>query len=293
MTGLVVLALCLAKLPPVFGRVLNCLPVILMVSLGLMAAEFRRERDPIVRERLSVGIGLSVFALALTAKMLLNVRIPQYGFGLAMPATVVVIAFLSEPIPAVVRRWSGGTGHPTRGVAIAIALFLWFSVAALSSQLYEAKVWQLGSGDDLLHTDPRGEVLDSALSRIRELEPRSMVVLPEGVILNYLARVPNPTPYFNFIPPELLMFGEEQIVRALENVHPDVVVLVHRDASTYGLPYFGRDYGAALDSWARLNYSLDSRFGREPFKGSAWEFGVDVMVPRAPGDAKGRFGAEN
>ena len=36
-------------------------------------------------------------------------------------------------------------------------------------------------------------------------------------MVNYLARRVNPTPYINFMPPELIMFGEENMVAAFRS----------------------------------------------------------------------------
>lgn len=97
-------------------------------------------------------------------------------------------------------------------------------------------------------------------------------------MLNFLALIPNPTPYVSFMPPELIMFGEDRMAEALERAPPDVVVLLHRDTSAYGVPFFGRDFGFELYAWVLRNYRLDMRFGQEPFRSPAG-FGIDVMVP--------------
>ncbi len=49
----------------------------------------------------------------------------------------------------------------------------------------------------------------------------SLVVLPEGVMLNSLARLPNSTGHINFMPPELIFFPEEMILEELEANRPE------------------------------------------------------------------------
>jgi len=265
----------LAALPFLLSRAFQSLPLMLAAIVGVL---LWRSAAP-ERERKVVGLGLTVFALALLAKMALNARIEQYGFALAMPSTVVLVAFCSDYWVELGRtRWRG-TGRPVRMLAVAVTVALWVLSLAVAHRAYSSRAFELGAGRDLLRADERADVLEATLGRVREIGPGSMVVLPEGVMLNYLARVPNPTPYINYIPPELLMFGEGTMVEALERTRPDVILLVHRDGTTYGLRFFGRDFGRLLDRWVRTNYELDSRFGAEPFKGR--EFGVDVMVPRA------------
>ena len=89
-------------------------------------------------------------------------------------------------------------------------------------------------------------------------------MLPEGVMLNYLSRRRNPTPFFNFMPPELLMFGEQAMVEALIENPPDWVVMTGRGASEYGYEYLGRGYGERLAGWVRDNYDLFERVDAGP-----------------------------
>src|SRR6185503_12437409 len=68
-------------------------------------ASFVRHRDDVDRARvLALQTSLAVFALALLAKIVLNVRFFQYGFVLAMPATMVLIVGLVEWLPAALDR---------------------------------------------------------------------------------------------------------------------------------------------------------------------------------------------
>ena len=91
----------------------------------------------------------------------------------------------------------------------------------------------------------------------------SLAVLPEGVMLNYLARRPNPTPYYNYMPPELVMFGEQAIVDAFAREPPDWIVMTGRGATEYGFEYLGRGYGESLAEWVRENYALVERLGSD------------------------------
>lgn len=267
-------------LPPVFPWMLNGLPLFLVAILVILLRRPTDRGDPTSPPNQPLAVGLTVFALALLAKMFLNARLYGYGFALAMPATVVVVAFLGSQAVVLVRARWGGTGLPVRALALAITVFLWASAVFVAVDGYGSKAWTIGSGGDRIRVDERGAVIEAALSRISQLHPTTMVVLPEGVMLNYLTRIPNPTRYINFIPPELILFGERNMIESLDAARPELIVLVHRDASTYGLPFFGQHYGTRLDSWVREHYRLDRRFGREPFQGPRDRFGIDIMVPK-------------
>jgi hypothetical protein len=123
----------------------------------------------------------------------------------------------------------------------------------------------------------RGRFVNEALRAIEKSGAATMVVLPEGVTLNYLARVPNPTPYVNFMPPEMILFGEEAWLAALRSAPPDLVFLVHKDTSEYGYPFFGRDYGAAVTDWVREAYRPAGLLGDEPLEPGAL-FGMRLFA---------------
>ncbi len=73
-------------------------------------------------------------------------------------------------------------------------------------------------------------------------------------MLNYLARLPNPTPYINFMPPEAILFGEDAWLAAFRETPPDVILTVPKDTSEYGRGAFGQGYGRDLAGWVQNTY---------------------------------------
>lgn len=79
------------------------------------------------------------------------------------------------------------------------------------------------------------------------------------------------------------MFGEEPMLDALKASPPDAVVLVHRETSEYGVPFFGRDYGSRLYAWVRERYrpvklwSLDPK--ERPFEPGT-RLAIALLEPR-------------
>jgi hypothetical protein len=147
----------------------------------------------------------------------------------------------------------------------------------------------VGSGPDAFRADERGRFVDAMLRWLAESFPQkhpTLAVLPEGVTINYLARLANPTPYVNFMPPELVLFGERDIVAAFDAHPPDVVLLVHKSTAEYGYPFFGRDYATELGRWLTENYRpATDRDGKALLMGDpplqpGSRFGMAVLVPR-------------
>lgn len=274
------LALLLALLvrPSMFLRVLQPLPLLLIAAMVWLFVTDSASDASGARFSRPAAAAAAGFSFALLFKMLLNARVHHYGFVLAMPGTVAILALLSGNGVHALKRRLGASGMSLRALSLAAAAFLSFSALTASGARYGEKRWTMGRGPDRIRTDESGLLIDAALARVDGLGARTMVVLPEGVMLNFLALIPNPTPYVSFMPPELIMFGEDRMAEALERAPPDVVVLLHRDTSAYGVPFFGRDFGFELYAWVLRNYRLDMRFGQEPFRSPAG-FGIDVMVP--------------
>jgi hypothetical protein len=104
----------------------------------------------------------------------------------------------------------------------------------------------------------------------------TVAVLPEGIMLNYQARRLNPTGFINFMPPELEMFGEDEIVRAFNAQPPDYVLLVHKETKEYGVRFFGSEgYGEQIMQWVQERYTPVRTLGHEPLRSR--KFGVKIL----------------
>ena len=111
------------------------------------------------------------------------------------------------------------------------------------------------------------------------MQPKdTIMVFPEGVMLNYLLRKSNPTPYINFAPPELLMFGEDNMIAAMNNNKPDIVIIVHQNwGDVYKIQHYGKDikYGRRIMEWIHKNYKTVEINLNEPLKDD--NFGIKIM----------------
>jgi len=218
-----------------------CLAVILIFAL---------------RRRAPLPVALVVFSLVLLAKISLNPHVFHYGFALAMPGTLVLVAVCAQNIPDWIKRRSGS---PAVFRAAAAAGWL----AAISAALYvdahffAAKRWTVGSGSDAFFADTRGPEIQYMSDLIRQQTPASatLAVFPQGLMLNYLTRRPDSIPQVNFMPPEVLAAGETNILAALNAHPPDAIVL---NTSSIAGEQFQLDqayvYGRATLSWIQQNY---------------------------------------
>jgi hypothetical protein len=116
---------------------------------------------------------------------------------------------------------------------------------------------------------------------LAEIEARlgpddTLVVVPEGVTVNYFARRRNPTPFINFMPPELIMFGEPAMLRAFQANPPDWVLVLHKPTSEYGFDLFGKDYGVELYAWIQSHYESVEQVGGKPLQ-NVNLFGAELL----------------
>jgi hypothetical protein len=217
-----------------------------------------------------------VFALALLAKMPLNARIYHYGFALAMPATLVLVAALVSWAPVLITR-AGGEGRALRAAAVGVVVVGMVAHLAFMQRLLARQTNLLGEAGDALYGDDRVPPLADLLDEIRRRvgAGQTLVVLPEGVMLNYLARRDSSVPYFEFTPFSMLLWGETKIARDFEATPPDFIALVHRDTTPQGARFFGKDYARTLKGWVDANYRPVWHIGAPPLQDG--RFGLALL----------------
>jgi Dolichyl-phosphate-mannose-protein mannosyltransferase len=261
----------------VWSNLVRPLPLFMVVLAAVcLALLFKPGLDREEQDRMILRVTLALFALALLAKMIFKVRVAHYGFGLSMPATLLLVVSIVDWIPRIITR-KGGYGALFRAGSLALLVLASQGFLGSFERWFRQKNYLVGSGADLIRADERGYFVAPALDEIgRVVAPNdSLVVVPEGVMLNYLSRRVNPTPYLNFMPPELIMFGEGNILAAFKAHPPDYVAVAHKQTEEYGLPYFGKDYGQRIHAWIMENYAQVGLWGEPPLQSSA--FGVLLL----------------
>jgi hypothetical protein len=256
------------------ARPLPLAAAILVFAAALRA--WRRSREPAAVLELS----MAVLGVALLAKIILAARVYHYGFVLAAPATLLVVAALLGHVPATIARRGGDAALFRAGVLVLLGLGLVVHLRIAAHWIGEKTV-SVGSGPDTFLADGRGPVVNETLREIaaRGGSGRTLAVLPEGVMLNYLARQPTSVRHLNFMPVELVMFGEDAMLEELAASPPDFVALVHKDAAEYGARFFGHDYAPRLAAWVAEHYRPIAQHGAPPFVDE--RFGIALRAWKA------------
>jgi hypothetical protein len=220
---------------------------------------------------------LIVFSLVLLAKIILNVRLMHYGFALAMPGVMILIVALTGWIPAAIRAHHG-FAPAFLAVSLATLLVAEFALLRVVDLRLGRHLHTVASGVDAFHAGARAPYVSRVLADLasRTSPEDTLAVLPEGIMINYLSRRANPTPFTNFMPPELMLYGEDRILDAFRSAPPDYVLVVHKFTGEYGFPYFGQDYGKALYYWVTKHYEPVQLYGQPPLQHIS-SFGIQVL----------------
>jgi hypothetical protein len=263
----------------------RALPIVAVLGLVGFTGFVIRHRDDRTRAVRGVAPAMwAAFALVLLGKVVLDVRISHYGFVLALPATLLLIAMLAHVVPRALEV-RGANGAMGRALLVAPVLaatcFFW----GWSNRVYASKNVRVGSGGDTIVTadagwDARGVLTFQAAERLRQLMPpgATLMAMPDGLMLNYWLRRPNPTRHIYFVPWSLAFAnGEAAVLEEIRQRPPDFIAIVDRSAVEYGFDAFGDEgFGDQIMQWVRANYKRVDRIGAEPLTGRG--FGVLVMA---------------
>lgn len=200
-----------------------------------------------------------IFAFLLLLKMILNVHFYHYGFALAMPAAIVMITLFFYFIPNyIARRGNKIVAMSFTGLFVLFTLFFYFNA---TKYFYDLKNYPISHGRDRFFTFDAtllsyGPVMNKTLEYIdRSLSKNdTFIVMPEGVMLNYLSRRSNPCRYFEFTPNFVEAVGEENMIHEISQHRPSLIILSKKNTSEHGAKCFGVDYALNIFSWVINNY---------------------------------------
>ena len=215
---------------------------------------------------------LWTLAFALMTRMFLNGRIFQYGFIQASLACLVIVAIIVEEIPKIFRM----KGVAYVGYILSVGLLVFSFVCTIvkqSTSLLSAKTLDIGKGSDLYFIYPEtisGE--GGIVKRFSEIifnhnKDRTLVVIPEGIMINYLTRKMSSIATQTYYTNRQL---EKKIVIDLNKKRPDLIVLMSRDLTEYGVIKYGAkgQSGELIMTWVLQNYHISDSYGQNPLSGS-------------------------
>jgi hypothetical protein len=247
----------------------RCFPLLVAALAVLLATRAVQEWKATgkLEDRTAMVLLLVLLAGTMLARMPLFPRIYHLGFFQAALAGMALAAAVVAELP----RWTGpgawGRCVATGGVLAALATGC-FAITARSATVYTDMTQPVGAGRDAFYApaadiDATGAMVNWTVFQLREIAPQSSVmVLPEGLMVNYLTRHTTPLPTWNGTVPE------DTYVKWLQGSPPDFIVLLSRDLSEYGKKRFGGEGvpGNQIIKWVYSNYDKMVSAGGDPLE---------------------------
>jgi len=243
-----------------------------IIGTGLAAWDWERSRrggspDPAAEARLLAGS----LAVLMMLRMVLASRIYHYGYYQAALAGMVVAAALSSDWI----RFAANEAGARIASLTAIAFLAVIAIGhVLTSNTYiSLRTLAVGTGADRIYhiREPHehmGEIVRQSADFVstRTKPSDRVLVVPEGIAVNYLARRRSPLPTVNFFGPEFADGGEAKIVAALERSRPEYVIVMSRDLREWGISRYGEapGKGELLLNWLFTYYRQVATLGGNP-----------------------------
>jgi hypothetical protein len=245
----------------------RCLPGLVILYVAFAAVSVWREARPLLTLRFLIAL----LAAALIARMILNGRLYQYGFYQAALASLLVPAVMLVELPAWLRLDRWGKAVVAIGT-LALVIPGVVVLAGRSLDILQQKTETVGQGPDQFYAfppdvEPTGEIVRIVTEWLSKLPPQqTLVVLPEGEMINYMARMPSPVAPAVFYSAAGNSGSEAKIVNDLSRRPPDWIVLVSRDLREYGIERYGEapGKGRLILSWVANNYDQMASAGGNP-----------------------------
>jgi hypothetical protein len=250
----------------------RCLLGVTVVYLGLKVwAVWRTDSGP---DRISPAdrtrILFAVLALSLLARMVLNGRISQFGFYQAALAALLIPAVLVGELPARLKLVRGKVLLVGGTLALILPAM---AVLGLRSRLIMAlKTEPVGNGRDRFYAFPpslnhTGRLVFHVSKFLQQQSAPTVLVLPEGLMINYLARKPSPVPPLFFYFHATAHGREALLVQQLEERPPEWVVLLSRDLRGAGIERYGAKSGSGKEllAWVAGHYNQFATAADDPF----------------------------
>ena len=226
----------------------------------------------------------AVVSFVLLIRILLNARPLGYGVFLMVPGTLLLLYSVFAFLPAMLRRRGSRGRFHVWGFAV------FFAVAgtmnfAFSLHQYRAKNVAVATARGTMRL-PRDQAsaLTQLLEFFRDKRDYSLLVLPEGNMINFLLDSIPKTYSYAYVPGLLKTPAQEdRIIREIREIPIDYVLVVTRWTTEFGFPVVGVDYAWRLKQVIDANYQSVAQFGPPPF--SRKGFGMLLM------ERKDRLGA--
>lgn len=197
---------------------------------------------------------LLLFSICTSLRIFLNIGPAWYGFYLTLPIYLLIAYVLFRYLPE-------------RGVYSPRAAMLWLPMFGLLMirghteliHYHTSRTHRVDSARGTFYdsSKDRAFIIGNFLQYLEKSNHSELVVMPEGLTLNYLAKTPNPLSFHTFTPPETASSKiEQRILDEMDRLKPELVAITSRGVTEFGYKGFGVDYATSLTAYLKRNYVL-------------------------------------
>jgi hypothetical protein len=227
-----------------------------IAQLILLPFALRRPREPLLI--------LLTLSLCLSSRVFLRMTPEWYGFVFLVPAYILIAYTLIEWLPL-----RGVYSQRAARLAVVPLVVIAVQLVIAEDALLATRTFPVHSDRGVFYDANvgRAAILDAFIERMRVIHPRSLVVVPEGLTLNYLTRIRTPLSFHTFTPveaagPEI----EAQIIEDLAAHPPEYIAVVSRAVTDFGYRGFGLDYDRKLAAVINQRYTVYERWRLPSFE---------------------------
>lgn len=235
----------------------------LVVGVIALICVLRKRADPIARDEHLRVLFLLLFSLCCSSRIYLNLAPFWYGFAYIIATDLLIAHVLFSYAPSL------GI-YSRRAAMIWMIPVLVVAGRAMAEQqaAYAAKRFPVHTARGVFCDDveDRAAVLNEFLTYTGRRGARSLVVMPEGIAMNYFLGIPDPLTYNTFsaveiATPEL----ERDVVREIDTRKPELIALDNQYVREFGVAEFGVGYGTIILDDLRSHYVVEQRWRTPTF----------------------------
>jgi hypothetical protein len=190
-----------------------------------------------------------------------------YGFYLLVPGMLCYYIFFLKLIPELFEAKKEIKSFFRLAFTLFAIMYV-FYYGTVSYNTYKKRKLEVSTSRGTMFTFPRYYRIKQLLYYIEDnTEPTdSIVIFPDGLMLNFLSGRENPMYYFSFLPVDFLDPDyHKKVVRELEENDIKYAAIVSRFTGEYGADRFGTDYARDTMKYLKDNYNIKQQFGPFPF----------------------------
>lgn len=139
----------------------------------------------------------------------------------------------------------------------AVYLILWGLIIGFNNtKSLLKKDFTIQNKKGIIKTFPKsGEEVSKLMEVANKFTASSKIVIyPENLAVNYFTGIKSDDKFYSLIPLYVETFGEENIIKRLENTRPDYIMVTDYDTFAYGPSKFGEDYAINVKKYIDKNY---------------------------------------